>query len=75
MQRTTSGRRCAMVNLQPNVEPAGRYTITETAKLLGIHRATLNRATNAMFIRCGYRKDNHRRYYTGLEIVKYWRSK
>lgn len=64
-----------MVNLQPDVNPAGRYTVTEACKLLGIHRATLNRATNALFIKCGYRRDNHRRYYTGLEIIRYWRSK
>ena len=38
-----------MVNLQPDVNPAGRYTVTEACKLLGIHRATLNRATNALF--------------------------
>jgi DNA-binding IclR family transcriptional regulator len=63
-----------MVNVQPDVNPAGRYTVTETCKLLGIHRATLHRATISLRIKCGFRKDNHRKYYTGLAIIKFWRS-
>lgn len=62
-----------MVNEQPNVNPAGRYNVTETCRLLGIHRATLHRATGVR-IKCGIRKDNHRRYYTGIDIIRFWRS-
>lgn len=34
-----------MVTEQPNVQPNSRYTVTETCKLLGIHRNSLLKYT------------------------------
>lgn len=61
-----------MTNIEPQVPDAGRYSIGETCKLLGIHRNTLDKHTNEGFIRCGYRKTNKRRFYKGSEIKRYW---
>ena len=63
-----------MTALEPIVAPTNRYTIAETAKILGIHRNTLRMHTESGLIKCGYRKTNARRFYTGMEIMKYWKS-
>lgn len=61
-----------MVGIQPDVRPAGRYTINETCELLGIHRNVLRRYTNAGLIKCGHRAADYRKFYTGLEILRFW---
>ena len=65
-----------MVNEEPNIPPTARYTIGEAARILGIHRNTLRRHTNTgpTGIDCQHRRSNGRKFYTGLEIVKFWRS-
>ena len=65
-----------MVNEEPQVSPTARYSIQEAAAILGIHRNTLRRYTNVgmIGIKCQFRKSNGRRFYTGLEIVKFWRA-
>lgn len=65
-----------MVNEQPQVSPTARYSIQEAAAILGVHRNTLRRHTNIgpTGITCQHRKSNGRKFYTGLEIVKFWRA-
>ena len=65
-----------MVNEEPKVSPSARYSIEEAAALLGIHRNTLHRHTNTgpTGISCSFRKSNGRRFYTGLEILRFWRA-
>ncbi len=65
-----------MVNEEPKVSPSARYSIEEAAALLGIHRNTLRRHTNTgpTGISCSFRKSNGRRFYTGLEILRFWRA-
>lgn len=58
----------------PKVNAAGRYSATEACKMLGIHRNTLARWTEAGTIRAGYWKANGRKFYTGLEILKCWQK-
>lgn len=60
-----------MVAVQPSANPNGRYSISETCALLGIHRNSLRKYTDEGAIKCGYRK-SFRKYYTGLEIIKFW---
>lgn len=62
-----------MVNEEPKVSPSARYSIEEAAALLGIHRNTLRRHTNTgpTGISCSFRKSNGRRFYTGLEILRF----
>lgn len=70
--RTGNGRRHSMVTIQPKVAAAGRYTVKQTIKLLGISRSTLHRHTEAGKIHCGYRKSTLQKFYKGSEITKYW---
>lgn len=65
-----------MVVDEPKVSPTGRYTIGQAAEILGVHRNTLRRYTNTgpTGITCQHRKSNGRKFYTGLEIVRFWRA-
>lgn len=59
---------------EPKVSDAGRFTVAETAELLGIHRNTLRRYTNDKLIKFGLRRTNGRKFYAGSEIKRFWRS-
>lgn len=64
-----------MTNEEPKVADRGRYSTTETAKLLGIGRTTLYKYANAGLIKCGYRRTNNRPFFEGREILRLWRAK
>lgn len=59
---------------EPQVSDSGRYSIEQAAAVLGIHRNTLRRHTQDGFIKCSFRRTNKRRFYTGSEIKRYWKS-
>lgn len=63
-----------MVNICPDLPENGRYSATETASLLGIHRGTLKKHTDAGLIKFGLRRTNMRKFYLGKEINRYWKS-
>jgi excisionase family DNA binding protein len=63
-----------MVTEEPKISDAGRYSVTETAKLLGIHRDTLRRYTESRLIKFGLRRTNGRKFYLGSEIKRFWSS-
>ena len=54
-----------MIATEPNVAKTGRYSLEETAKLLGVHPNTIIR-----YAKMG----NRRKFYTGMEILRFWRS-
>lgn len=65
-----------MVNEQPKVSPAGRYSAAETCALLGIHRNTLLNWRRSGFLKpSGCHRVNGRSYYTGLDIIKFWNTR
>lgn len=59
---------------EPQCADAGRYSVTQTCALLGIHRSTLERYRAHNLIKAGFRINNHRKFYTGIEIKKLWRK-
>lgn len=61
-----------MVTELPKVQPGSRYTVTETCKLLGIHRNTLRKYTDAGRIKSGVRKSTAKKFYLGSEIINFW---
>lgn len=63
-----------MVTEEPKIPDNGRYSVAETAKILGIHRDTLRRHTESRDIKFGLRRTNGRKFYLGSEIKRYWRS-
>ena len=62
-----------MSSIEPVTQPTGRYSIKETTQLLGISRNTLKKYTDLGYIRCGFHKRTLKKFYTGLEITKFWR--
>lgn len=62
-----------MISTPPQVAKTGTYSIGETCKLLGIHRQTLRRYTNAGYISARHRRVGSRIFYTGMEILRFWR--
>lgn len=63
-----------ITSMEPKVNAAGRYSVTETCKALGIHRNTLRRFTDEGLINCGFRKATARKFYNGNEILRFWRA-
>lgn len=59
---------------EPKVAPTGRYSITDTCKMLGIHRNTLRLYTLAGKIKCGFRRHSGRKFYFGSEILRFWKA-
>jgi hypothetical protein len=57
----------------PQCADDGRYSATETAALLGIHRNTLERYRKANLIKAGFRRTTARKFYLGSEIKRLWR--
>lgn len=62
-----------MKSSEPVTVPTSRYSIKETAEILGISRNTLKKYTDLGYIRCGFRKNTFKKFYTGLEIQRFWR--
>jgi predicted site-specific integrase-resolvase len=60
--------------IEPKVNDSGRYSVSETCNVLGIHRNTLSSYTNSGIIKCGFRRMNGRKFYSGNEILKFWRA-
>ena len=63
----------AMIATEPQVADGGRYSVTQTCAVLGIHRNTLERYRRAGVIKCGWRITTKRKYYEGRQIRKLWR--
>ncbi len=63
-----------MITDMPHVALEGRYSVTEASALLGIDRKTLRVHTLANRIKFGIRRSNGRKFYTGRELLRYWKS-
>ena len=64
----------AMVKTEPNVKRDGRYNIEETCRLLGIHRNTLLKYAKLGIIQYGIRRSTTRKFFTGGEILRFWKA-
>lgn len=62
-----------LVDERPDVKDSAKYSVAETCRLLGIHRNTLKKYTDAGFIRAGVGKASGRKYYLGSEIIRFWK--
>ena len=63
-----------MIPTEPQVSETGRYSITQACAILQIHRHTLTRHADTGKINYGVSKINHRRFFYGRDILRYWRS-
>lgn len=57
---------------RPNVKLQGRYDTTQAAALLGVHRNTIRDWANKGLLRCGWKKNPMRRFFTGADIIRRW---
>lgn len=73
--KRTEEEAMAITSIEPKVDRMARYTPTEAAQLLGIHRDTLLKYTRQGWIRAGQHKVTGRRFYLGAEIVRFWKAK
>lgn len=63
-----------MVETEPKIPLGARYELRQTAALLGVDRSTILRWTNLGLMSCSIRRTNHRRVWTGAEIIRVWRA-
>ena len=63
-----------MVSMQPTLNINGRYTAKEASEALGVHRNSLRNYEKAGLIRSGIHRSNGRKFYTGREIIRFWKS-
>jgi predicted DNA-binding protein (UPF0251 family) len=63
-----------MINEEPKLTDTGRYTITEVAEAMGIHRNTVTRLIKRRVLKCNYRKYNNRPYILGADAKRVWRT-
>lgn len=61
-----------MVAEVPDIKPTSRYTVTETCRILGIHRNSLRKYTEMGIIKVGIRMSTSKKFYLGSEILKFW---
>lgn len=59
---------------KPIIDPNGRYSVTEAAKLLGVHRSTVWRWTHDNKLQPLCSKANNRNRYSGKDIIRLWQA-
>lgn len=64
-----------MLTELPSIAVRGRYSVTETAKVMGVDRSTIRRWIECGKMRCGYRQCNKRRFVTGEEIQRFFNAR
>lgn len=57
---------------RPDVKPDARYSVKDTAALLGVHPNTIRNYTVAGHLRALYSKATMRPRYEGREIIRFW---
>ena len=62
-----------MTSTRPNVVLDAKYSVSETAKLMGVHRKTIRNLAEAKQLAFGVRKHNMRqKFFWGREILRFW---
>lgn len=64
-----------MVNQLPEINPAGIYTATKTAKILGISRVSLYKYDKQGSIKHLIDKNTGYRKYKGIHIIAYFNKR
>jgi len=59
---------------EPEIADSARVPIGVAAQILEISRDTLRKYTKNNKIKCGYRKTNKLKFYTGAELKRFWKA-
>lgn len=62
-----------LVSTLPDIADTGQYSVGEAARLLGVHRNTLNRYVKERLLRCHYHRSG-RKFFYGRDLVRCWRA-
>lgn len=63
-----------MTKTEPNVKPTDRFELREAAEVMEVDKSTILRWTNKGLLSCRIRRSNNRRFWTGAELVRFWRA-
>lgn len=64
-----------MIQVQPQVDPSARLELREVAALFRVSKSSVLRWTSSGLLRCGgLRRSNRRKYWTGAELIRFWKS-
>ena len=63
-----------MTPVRPRAAVRGRYTISETARLLDVSRMTVYRWLEEGTLRASIQRKTLRKYISGAEILRVWDS-
>lgn len=63
-----------MTNTEPEVADNGRYSLSETCKVLKLSIKTVLKYTDTGDLKHGIHKHNGRKFYKGSEIKKFWKA-
>ncbi len=63
-----------MTQVEPKVELTGRYSTTQAARLLDVHRNTIRNYCRDGKLKYGIRRSNNRRFFRGIDIRSCWLS-
>ena len=61
----------SIVCQKPKIDPTSRFTVTQSAKILGVHRNTIRTYCNSGLINFSYRVGK-RKVILGKELIKLW---
>lgn len=63
-----------MITTTPNINPAARLELREAAAALEVDKSSIQRWTSIGRLRCGIKKSNGRKFWTGAELIRFWKS-
>lgn len=63
-----------MTNTVPTIDPKARFELREAAAILDVGKASVLRWTSIGRLRCGIKKSNGRKFWTGAELIRFWKS-
>lgn len=64
-----------MVTEIPDVADTGRYSIKETADILGVCKRSVENYLKSGYLKCHRRRQNGHRFITGKEIKRFYIAK
>lgn len=63
-----------MTTTKPIIDPSARLELRDAAAALGVTKSTILRWSAEGRLACGVKKCNGRRFWTGSELIKFWKS-
>lgn len=63
-----------MTNTVPTIDPKARFELREAAAILDVGKASVLRWTSTGRLRCGVKRSNGRKFWTGAELIRFWKS-